>query len=31
MDKTLNLPYKIYACGRVGVCAHIHTDYMYGR
>ena len=25
MGKTLNLPYKIYACGRVGVCAHIHT------
>ena len=29
--KTLNLPYIIYACGRVGVCVHIHTDYMYGR
>ena len=31
MSKTLNLPYKIYACGRVGVCVHIHTDYRYGR
>ena len=31
MGKTLNLPYKIYACGRVGVYVHIHTDYMYGR